>query len=647
MSNFYVLGNGNLLANFNRFSNLTDLYFPYVGHRNHVGGHLCGIAVLTPHHAIWVGEEWRTEGRMLDGGLVAKVRHTHPPTGIVLQLTRAVHPSRNVLMTSIELENPHLDESRLSVAFYHNFQLQENAIGDTAAYLPEAGALMHYKEDTYFLMGARDAEGRSFSRWDIGRRDGSARPGWESISLREFYNTPIRQGNVDSVLVLDLDCPKGAAAAGDYWLVADRTLDAAVVQCRAIASREIPILLEQTQLYWREWVRRRDPRGVDVFAKMPKQHIRALEESLLLVRTQCDNRGGIVAANDTGVLRFNGDHYSYVWPRDAALIARIFLRRGFPDIAERFLEFCSKIAGADGTILHKFRADGTLGSSWHGWLHDGHPALPVQEDEIALPVLLLADYFNITRNAEFVMRMLRSWGRNCLRFLREYVDPATGLPKPSHDLWEERFGVHAFTVVGVCAALERAGGVAQRLGYLEDASASYETATRMKAAFFEHFWSEKEQIFARCIFPDGTKDFTPDSSTHAVWYFDLATESDPRLNAAMETTWNALTVRTGTGGIARYHNDYYHRVTENLAEVPGNPWIISTLWAAQWHLRTGNRGRAEQLLGIALARRNEMGLLPEQWNPYNGAPLSVIPLTWSHAVMAETLAAFNDLDQTA
>ena len=143
--------------------------------------------------------------------------------------------------------------------------------------------------------------------------------------------------------------------------------------------------------------------------------------------------------------------------------------------------------------------------------------------------------------------------------------------------------------------------------------------------------------FARCLRTDGTRDLTPDSSTHAMWYFGLVETPDPRLQRAMANTWESLRIRAGTGGIARYRDDYYHRVTENLHEVPGNPWIISTLWAAQWFLLNGDEERWQELVEVCVARRNEMGLLPEQWNPYDGAALSVNPLTWSHAVMVETI----------
>ncbi len=577
---------------------------------------------------------------MLDGSMVARVRYFHEHAGLAITFTKAVHPRENVFLVSVELENhgaASSNERHFGVAFYHNFRINENEIGDTGAYLPDIPGLLHYKEDIHLLALARDENGYPFRRWAIGRRDGSAPAGWESINRREFLCEGIRQGNVDSVLVLDLECPQGATAIGDYCLVAARNLEQAKTLARSVIQRGVPLLLEQTHLYGQEWRLRAKILRHQVFDEEKQREREAYQRSLFVLRTQCDNGGGIIAANDTSVLRFNGDHYSYVWPRDAALIARILLRQGFTGIAERFLSFCTKIVSPNGCILHKFRADGSLGSSWHGWWHNGKEVLPIQEDEIALPVLALADYFFETHKVEQVMDFFNQWGARCLDFLCSYVDESSGLPLPSHDLWEERYGVHAFTVAAVWRAITRGGEVAQRLGYPAIAERCFERATAMQDAFLQRFWNHELGLFARMLSPDGTLDFTPDSSTHAIWYFDLLRVEDPRIQRAMETTWERLRVHTAIGGIARYYDDYYHRACFNLAEAPGNPWVISTLWAAEWFRRVKNYPEAARLLQCVLARQNEMGLLPEQWHPHSGEPLSVCPLTWSHAVLIEYL----------
>jgi GH15 family glucan-1,4-alpha-glucosidase len=113
----------------------------------------------------------------------------------------------------------------------------------------------------------------------------------------------------------------------------------------------------------------------------------------------------------------------------------------------------------------------------------------------------------------------------------------------------------------------------------------------------------------------------------------------------MEKIRARLSVKTEVGGIARYEQDSYQRVEHaDFARVPGNPWFICTLWLADWDIARA-RTRAELASGRALIswvaeRALPSGLLAEQVDPYTGAPLSVCPLTWSHATLVATVESY-------
>ena len=104
------------------------------------------------------------------------------------------------------------------------------------------------------------------------------------------------------------------------------------------------------------------------------------------MRTQIDNRGAIIAANDSDILHFSRDTYSYMWPRDGALVATTLIKTGYSEISRRFFEFCYHAIRKDGYFLHKYSPDGSVASSWHPWTKDGKLELPIQEDETALVV---------------------------------------------------------------------------------------------------------------------------------------------------------------------------------------------------------------------------------------------------------------------
>src|SRR5665213_622407 len=95
---------------------------------------------------------------------------------------------------------------------------------------------------------------------------------------------------------------------------------------------------------------------------------------------------------------------------------------------------------------------------------------------------------------------------------------------------------------------------------------------------------------------------------------------EPMIVSTMQQVAEVLWCKTDIGGLARYENDYYHQVSQDITNVPGNPWIICTLWLAQWHIAkaTGldDMQEALDMLAWVQKRQLESGVLAEQVHPY-------------------------------
>jgi len=105
----------------------------------------------------------------------------------------------------------------------------------------------------------------------------------------------------------------------------------------------------------------------------------------------------------------------------------------------------------------------------------------------------------------------------------------------------------------------------------------------------------------------------------------------------MQAVYDRLWCKTDVGGIARYENDYYYQVSQDIKNVPGNPWFICTMWYAQWLVARATSPdeltRAREILDWVASSAMPSGVLSEQLDPYSKAPVSVSPLTWSHATV--------------
>jgi GH15 family glucan-1,4-alpha-glucosidase len=259
-------------------------------------------------------------------------------------------------------------------------------------------------------------------------------------------------------------------------------------------------------------------------------------------------------------------------------------------------------------------------------------------------------HFETYRDVEFIRPLYRPLIMRAANFMLRYRDGPTGLPLPSYDLWEERKGILTFTCAAVYGGLMAAANFAEAFGEVELAKRYRQAASTIKAAMERHLFRLPYGRFVRMLTddPQGTrrKDPTIDASLFGLFAFGAFEVTDPRAVATMEAVRSRLWVQTDVGGLSRYENDWYRQVSQDIARVPGNPWIICTLWLAEWEITRATSeadlARALELLHWVAAHARPSGCLPEQIHPYTGALLSVCPLTWSHAAYVLEVLRYHD-----
>ncbi len=135
-----------------------------------------------------------------------------------------------------------------------------------------------------------------------------------------------------------------------------------------------------------------------------------------------------------------------------------------------------------------------------------------------------------------------------------------------------------------------------------------------------------------------------DSSLFGLVKFRLFELDDPRVVATVQAIEQKLWVKTRVGGLARYEQDNYHRVAAGDHAVPGNPWFLCTIWLADYFIdRAQNPQQLRDALPIlewVAGHALDSGILAEQVHPYTNEPISVSPLTWSHAALVTSVANY-------
>jgi GH15 family glucan-1,4-alpha-glucosidase len=644
MPRHYAIGNGTMLINLDRFTRIRDLYYPYVGQLNHVGGYPCRIGIWVDGAFVWLSDEgWRWSPGYVPDSLVTRVIAEHDGLGIALEINDGVHQRDNIYLKRIRVANKAEGEREIRLFFTQDFAINETEVGDTAAYYPHNRTVFHYKKNRYFMANGQSG-GEGISQYSMGvKRFHLAEGTWRDAEDGQLGGNSIAQGSVDSTIGFRMLLGAGASDYCYYWLSIGDSLEEAKRLDRYVQDNDPGKLLDRIQVYWQRWSNKleRD------YADLPVPVVSMFKQSLLLVRTQTDARGAIIAANDTDIMNYNRDHYSYMWPRDGALIAYAMSMAGYHETVVPFYLFCADAITSDGYLHHKYNPDGTVGSSWHPFVVGGQAQLPIQEDETALVLFSLWQLYRQSGNIELCQSLYGSLIRKAAKFMRTYMDPELNLPKPSYDLWEERYGIYTFTASAVYGGLTAAANFCGLFGDKERSERYAKVAESVKCGILEHLWDEDSGRFARGLFrQDGAwvKDMTPESSVYGIFEFGVLPADEARVVSTMRCLREQLTVRTGVGGIARYKNDYYFQRSQDIERIPGNPWIICTLWMAEWEIECAKSpddlAGPRQTLEWVTRRALETGVLPEQLDPFDGGPLSVAPLTWSHATYVLTVVKY-------
>jgi glucoamylase len=625
------VGNGRLLVCFDTNYLIRDLYFPHVGQENHLSGNACRFGVFVENRFFWVGEGWKKGLTYEDDTLVTNVDLYHQESALLITCHDAVDFHENVYLREIIVENLQSARRQVELFFAHDFDISGNSIGDTAMYDPKTGGIVHYKSSRYFLINGQAKDKAGLTQFavgvkKVGGKEGTFRDAEDGV----LSGNAIAQGSVDSVVSLLVELEAHSKGSVYYWICAGEDWNE-VRRLDDLVKRKHPrTLIGRTAEYWKLWVHKESP----PIERLPQKVTRLYGRSLLVLRTQLDSQGGIVAANDSDVIQYNRDTYSYVWPRDGALVANALDLAGYPMPAQRFYNFAASAIEEEGYLLHKYNPDGTLASSWHPWYDISGSQLPIQEDETALVIWALWQHFVVYRDIEFIKPLYRPLIKKAARFMVAYRDEETGLPGPSYDLWEERRGILSFTTGAVFGGLTAASLFCTVFGEHDKAEAYRKAASEIRDGASRYLWREDLGRFCRMVFRNRAGmlmvDDVCDSSLWGLFAFGLYTPDDPRVGATMNALRQKLWLKTEVGGMARYENDTYYRVSERL---PGNPWFISTLWFADYLIRAAKDEMSKEALDIlnwVSDHALPSGVLPEQLHPITGEPLSVSPLTWSH-----------------
>ena len=604
---------------------LVRLFWPHIDYPQHLEKMLTGFFIIGQENStIWLGDDrlQYTQNYIKNTNILETV-YIDDEKSLKIVQTDFVSPDRDALIRSYEIKNMGINEYDLGVISYSSCITTTPELSST---LFDFGSdsLIHYKHG-YYLSISADREAYQFQ---LGNN-----------ALESAKNTNLK--GYDSIGMMQdgaLSWKLGKFASGEKKsfiinICASNTLKDVKQLIKSIKSLDISKEYDKTVGYWNDYIK-----GARTIQTGRIEIDDLYNRSLLVFKLMSDKTGGLLAAPEIDEDFTKCGRYAYCWGRDAAFITGALDKSGLVGAVDSFYKWAVEVQDDDGSWQQRYHMDGNLAPSWG-----------IQVDETGTIIWGMLKHYEHTKNLRFLESVWKSVEKG-VDFLIDFTDLETHLPAPSYDLWEERIGEHAYSSAAVFGGIMAGVEIAKILKVEDTKASTWEKhAQSIKEAMIQYFWKEERGCFIRSIrtklnpwgseyssdtkviqvntkgycrdvtLEDGMIDVSIIGVTIPFETFDVY---DLRVERSVEIIESVLTSRE-VGGIRRYENDNY---------IGGNPWILTTLWVALYHIKRKNYSKAKDYFEWAIKGRTELDLLPEQISKDNGKPAWVIPLTWSHAM---------------
>lgn len=637
MSRPVVLSNGRMHVGINDFGLVHDFYYPYVGLENHAGapGFRHRVGVWIDGVLSWLDDgSWQLSFSYPHQALVGHITARSEALQIILEFEDAVDNELDVFMRNIHVVNLADSEREIRLFLHQAFAIGDSRSNtDTARYLPDSDALLHYRGRRIFVISGRHVDA-PFDQYAVGLFGIESHDGtWRDAEDGELSGSAVEHGRVDSIMRFRLHIGAHSSERVYYWIAAGTSMRQALHAHKQILADGVDARQHSTAKWWHAWLAPVMKRADHV----PEAYRDTFISSAMIIKAHLDERGAVIASTDSAMLNYGRDAYAYTWPRDGAYVLWPLIRLGYTDEAFKFFDFCRHAMHPAGYLAHKYRADGALGSSWHSYLHpSGIVSPPIQEDETAIVLFVFCQYYHNHSDEQLLRKYYESLVKPMADFLREYIDPQTNLPRPSYDLWEEHFMTTTYTVAVTYAALVAASELADIVGDQDSVVAWRATAEDMYEAAHILLYDEEKKHFIKGLDYQNETEYIRDltfdmSSFFGAFMYGLYEPESREVTETFETVQRTFG-HPDTIGVPRYENDSYRR----LDGMGSNFWPITTMWIAQYDIERNHDAAARKILDWVVSKALATGVLAEQVRP-DGIVTSISPLVWSQAEFMSTV----------
>ena len=106
MARHFTLGNGSFLVCLDKFAQIRDLYYPYVGQENHLNGRPHRFGVWADSQFCWFeSDAWEKKLSYKKDSLVTNIEAINKKLELEITLNDTVHHEKDIYLRKIKVKN--------------------------------------------------------------------------------------------------------------------------------------------------------------------------------------------------------------------------------------------------------------------------------------------------------------------------------------------------------------------------------------------------------------------------------------------------------------------------------------------------------------------------------------------------------------
>lgn len=608
-----IIGNSNLTASFTKKGELIRLFYPTTDYKQfidffHMGVKINDSGIVYLHEDINnVYNQFFVKDTNI---LKTEILNTYFKLKIIQ--TDFVCIDENVLVRKYKFTNENIIDLKLDLLLHSKLISTDN------------NQVSGYSKNDFLMQYMHDYSLCTFSK--------------KSISVSQINNTSanIMSGEIgdkdyvgmspDSCISYDLGIlrPNETKEFEIYIYIDDNKtgLDGIEKTINRIKKIDFNKEYETTKKYWRKYLKAHDGLNLNLEDTPRNNKITEIYKRTILLYPLLQNNqtGGMSAAIEIDEKLTKCGRYTYCWPRDAVFITEAMDILNMSKETEKFYKvFCKNTQSRSGMWEQRFFTDCRLAPCW------GY-----QIDETASVIYGVYNHFLRTKDIKFLKENLKMCEKG-VSFLEKYLDDVLSERKMqlSYDLWEMHEGIHLYSIAAIFGAFDAMIKIYEELkedftknrikqeNVNKEKEVLRQNKVKIKEFIMQNFYDESRKTFKRNL----EDDLLDISILGVVNPFNILSAKEKKILNTVENI--NLNLRTYTGGYKRFEKDHY---------MGGKPWVIATLWMANYYLDVGENRKARECFDFILKTSGMHGYLSEQIDNELLVPSWIVGLGWSHAM---------------